>query len=205
MSGHWELCVDEGDVERNIWQGIVKHVKNEDRVEKPFDYIEADKKALRLGPDQKMLYDIIRYTGLRIQEALGLRACDIDNEQRLIIVADYEHRKLGEGIKNPSSRRKVPISSKLFELLPDIKYQDEQLVFARWLSATGNWNTPTFFNDRVNVRPHRMRGRVITSLRDAGINERVAGDLLGHAPSSNTNKYGTATIQALREAVEKIY
>lgn len=67
LSGHWELCVDEGVIEKNIWNGVLKYVKNEDRKEKEFAYIEVDKKAQALDPQQKMLYDIIRYTGLRIQ------------------------------------------------------------------------------------------------------------------------------------------
>ena len=205
LSGHWEVFVDEGNIEQNIWRGVLKHVKNEDRIEKPFDYIKIDKKALMLGPEQKMLYDIIRYTGLRIQEALGLRACDIDINERLIIVADHQFRKLADGIKNPSSRRKVPISTKLFALLTQINQRDEELVFERWLSEKGKWYTPSFFQERLGTGPHRMRGHVTTCLRDAGVNERVAGDLLGHTPTTNTNKYGTATIQALREAVEKIY
>ncbi len=123
----------------------------------------------------------------------------------MIIVTDHEHRQLKEGIKNTSSRRKIPISTKLATLLPETIEKGETLLFERWRSKAGRWNTPAFFQQRLGIGPHIMRIHLTTCLREAGINERVIGDLIGHAPTTNTNKYGTATMQALRDAIEKVY
>jgi integrase len=205
LSGHWQLHVDEEIIKQNIWKGILKHVKNDERKDKVFDYITTDKKSEMLDPEQKLLYAIIRYSGLRIQEALGLRSCDINLSEKVIEIADNQYRKLGEGIKNASSRRKIPISTKLLSHLSDFVMEGDGLVFGRWLSASGNFNTPSFFHERLGIRPHLMRGHVTTCLREFGINERVVGDLLGHTPNTVTNKYGTTTLLALRDAVEAIY
>jgi len=205
LSGHWQLHVDEEIIKQNIWLGVLKHVKSDEHKDKIFNYIEIDKKAELLDPEQKLLYTILRFTGLRIQEALGLRARDIDKNIKLIEVTDNQYRKLGEGIKNVSSRRKVPISTSLLSKLSGVEKEGDDLIFARWLSGSGKLTTPSFFRNRLGISPHIMRGHVTTCLREAGINERVVGDLLGHAPTTVTNKYGTTTLQTLRDAVEEIY
>jgi len=205
LSGHWQLHVDEEIIKQNIWTGVLKHVKNDERKEKVFDCIEIDKRAETLDPEQKLLYRIIRFTGLRIQEALGLQVHNIDTTQRLVEISDNEYRKVRDGIKNVSSRRTIPISTRLLPYLSGIESGSDDLIFGRWLSKAGNLTTPSFFRNRLGINPHIMRGHVTTCLREAGINERVVGDLLGHAPTTVTNKYGTTTLQALRDAVEAIY
>ena len=205
LSGHWQLHVDEEIINQNIWAGVLKHVKNDERKEKIFDHTETDRRAETLDPEQKLLYRIIRLTGLRIQEALGLRACDIDTTKMIIEISDNEYRKVRDGIKNVSSRRTIPISTRLLPHLSGIETGSDGLIFDRWLSGSGKLTTPSFFRNRLGISPHIMRGHVTTCLREAGINERVIGDLLGHAPTTVTNKYGTTTLQTLRQAVEAIY
>jgi hypothetical protein len=78
-------------------------------------------------------------------------------------------------------------------------------LLERWRSKVGRWNTPAFFQQRLGIGPHIMRIHLTTCLREADANERVIGDLTGHAPTTKTNKYGTATMQAPRDAIEKIY
>lgn len=41
---------------------------------------------------------------------------------------------------------------------------------------------------------------VATSLREAEINERVIGSILGHTPKTSTGIYGSVSIEAMRNA-----
>lgn len=205
LRSHWQLCIDEELTSSNVWDGVIRHLKEDERVDKVFQYLTADEKAKGLDREKLQLYWLLRLTGLRIQEALGLTAEDIDLESRLIRIADNEYRSVGDGIKNANSRRSVPICSKLVNWLEDLP--GEGMLFPWSRSPSGRLNTPSFLRNRLGIGPHTLRHHVTTCLREAGLNERVIGDLLGHAPSagSMTSRYGTTTLQILQEAVEKIY
>lgn len=153
-----------------------------------------------------MLYYLLRYTGMRIQEALGLTIEDIDSETDSIRITDNQYRRVGAGIKNPHSRRVIPIASALKPWLRK-ELPETGLLFPQYPSASGRLNTPSFLLSRLGIGPHTLRHHVTTCLREGGFNERVIGDLLGHAPSkgTQTSRYGTTIAQVLREAVEKIY
>ena len=205
LRSHWQLCIDEELISSNIWDGVIRHLKEDERVDKVFDYQIADEKSKKLSREKLQLYWLLRFTGLRIQEALGLMVDDIDLGSRLLTITDNEYRSVGDGIKNANSRRQVPISSSLVSWLEDLP--SEGMLFPWSRSPSGRLNTPSFLRNHLGIAPHTLRHHVTTCLRDAGLNERVIGDLLGHAPSagSMTSRYGTTTIQILREAVEKIY
>jgi integrase len=205
LRGHWQLCIDDSLITINVWDGIVRHLKDEEREESIFDHKATDASALDLEKEEQQLYFLLRYTGLRIQEALGLQAEEICHETRVIRIVDNDYRKVGEGIKTPNSRRSVPIAKALEPWLMGV--EETGLLFPWCLSKSRKLTTPRFLRSKLGIGPHTLRHHVATCLRDGGMNERVTGDLLGHTPSkaSTTSGYGTTTLQILREAVEKIY
>ena len=56
----------------------------------------------------------------------------------------------------------------------------------------------------IGVSPKACRDTVATTLRDADVNERVIGAILGHSPSSSTNLYGSVSMDAKLRALENI-
>lgn len=208
LRAHWQLLVDEEVLQVNIWNGISKHVREEEKTAKAFDPALVDPLAEALNPDQQRLYWVLRYTGLRIVEALGLKPEEIDLNNRVITITDNEHRSVRDGIKSPSSRRTIPISKALAARLEGWSIPaDAPLVFPFAKSSSGRLTTPRFLRSKLGIGPHTLRHHVVTALREAGFNERVSGALLGHSASGEaiTSQYGMVTMDALRDAVEKIY
>lgn len=208
LRSHWQIAIDEQLITSNVWDGVIRHVKTDERKEKVLNHAKADQLAADLQPEHQLLYWTLRFTGMRIQEALGLKVRDLDLNNRTITVADNEYRGLGGGIKNQASRRTIPINTTLMNHIESLGINNndpEALVFPFGLSKTGNLTTPRFFNSKLQITPHQLRHHITTSLREHGVNETVCGALLGHAPSGGiTSSYGTVTLQAMRDALEKL-
>ena len=200
LSGLWEVCVDEQWTGSNPWKGILKHVRDDTpkkRAEMP-EAICAG--VVALPPRNQALFWLIAYSGMRIQEALGLRGKDLDQKAGLIHIASHPKRGLGNGIKNTNSIRSIPIDDRLIPWVKLISTEDE-LVFPEFLSAAGNWNTPSFWQQRLKCSPHKVRHAIATQLREKNVNEQTIADLLGHSVQTVTGQYGQTTIKAIRQAL----
>lgn len=201
ISGIWEVCVDEQWTASNPWKGILRHVRDETPAgpkevpEGTWDIVMA------LHPRHQALFWLIAYSGMRIQEALGLRGKDLDQETGVIYVASHEKRGLGNGIKNENSIRTIPIEERLLPWINLVATTDE-LVFPEFLSASGKWNTPSFWQRRLKCSPHKLRHEVATQLREKNVNEQTISDLLGHSVKTVTGRYGQTTTEAMRRALE---
>lgn len=155
LRSHWQLCNDEELIATNIWDGVVKHLKEDERADKVFDYKNADTLTSGLDTSQQQLYYLLRYTGMRIQEALGLLANEKCLDSRVLTIKDNQYRRVGEGIKNVHSRRRIPISSTLASLMQDLPR--DGLLFPQYLSSPGRLNTPSFIRNRLKIGPHTLR------------------------------------------------
>ena len=203
LSGLWEVCVDEEWCETNPWKGVLRHVRDEAPAE-PKTVPEGVWDVVNtLGERQQALFWLIAFTGMRIQEALGLRGQDLDISSGVIHIASHKRRGLGNGIKNVNSIRTVPIDARLMPWAIQLK-TNEELVFPEYLSSTGNWNTPSFWQQRLKCSPHKLRHEVATQLREKDVNEQVISDLLGHSAQTVTCRYGQATLEAKEKALQKI-
>ena len=80
----------------------------------------------------------------------------------------------------------------------------EALVFPEFLSAAGNWNTPSFWQQRLKCSPHKLRHELATQLREKDVNEQRIADLLGHSVKTVTGKYGKTTQETLRKALTRL-
>ena len=128
LSGLWEVCVDEQWTGSNPWKGILKHVRD-DTPKKHEAMPEAIcEGVMALPPLNQALFWLIAYSGMRIQEALGLRGEDLDLKSGLIHIASHEKRGLGNGIKNTNSIRSIPIDERLSPWVKLISTK-EKLVF----------------------------------------------------------------------------
>lgn len=200
LSGLWEVCVDEQWTGSNPWKGILKHVRN-DTTQKSTAIPEGIwVKVTALTPRNQALFWLIAYSGMRIQEALGLRGRDLNLKDGVIHIASHKKRGLGNGIKNTNSIRSIPIDKRLLPWVELISTKDE-LVFPEFLSAAGNWNTPSFWQQRLKCSPHKVRHAVATQLREMNVNEQTISDLLGHSVQTVTGQYGQTTRKAIRRAI----
>lgn len=200
LSGIWEVCVDEQWTGSNPWKGILKHVRD-DVTNGPIEVPEHVWTVVpMLPPRHQALFWMIAYSGMRIQEALGLRGEDLDVKGGLIHIASHKRRGLGNGIKNENSIRTLPIDQRLMPWMKSVATSNE-LVFPEFLSPTGKWNTPSFWQKRLKCSPHKIRHEVATQLRESNVNEQTISDLLGHSVKTVTGRYGQTTTEAMSRAL----
>ena len=203
LSGLWQVCVDEQWCETNPWKGVLRHVRDEAPAEPKTVPEGVWDRLSELGQRQQALFWLIAFTGMRIQEALGLRGKDLDMTVGVIHIASHDLRGLGNGIKNVNSIRTVPIDERLRPWADQLK-TDEELIFPEYRSSRGNWNTPSFWQQRLKCSPHKLRHEVATQLREREVNEQVISDLLGHSIKTVTGRYGQTTLEAKAKALAKI-
>jgi len=203
LSGLWQVCVDEQWCETNPWKGVLRHVRDEAPSEPKTVPEGVWDRLSDLGERQQALFWLIAFSGMRIQEALGLRGKDLDTTVGVIQIASHDLRGLGNGIKNVNSIRTVPIDERLKPWADRLK-TDEELIFPEYRSSRGNWNTPSFWQQRLKCSPHKLRHEVATQLREKEVNEQVISDLLGHSIKTVTGRYGQTTLEAKAKALAKI-
>ena len=165
LSGLWQVCVDEQWCETNPWKGVLRHVRDEAPSEPKTVPEGVWDRLSDLGERQQALFWLIAFTGMRIQEALGLRGKDLDVTVGVIHIASHDLRGLGNGIKNVNSIRTVPIDERLRPWAMELK-TEEELVFPEYRSSRGNWNTPSFWQQRLKCSPHKLRHEVATQRRE---------------------------------------
>ena len=131
---------------------------------------------------------ICLYTGLRRGEVLALRFEDIDRQRRTITVSRaVEYVSNTPSLKAPKSKagnRTVPLLDPLAEVLPE---SGSGLVFPR---DDGGLLTKTQYRKRwkkycdtigFEITAHQLRHGYATILYEAGIPDKDAQELLGHA------------------------
>ena len=92
---------------------MLRHVRDEAPAEPKTVPEGVWDRISELGQRQQALFWLIAFTGMRIQEALGLRGKDLDMTIGVIHIASHELRGLGNGLKNVNSIRSVPIDENL--------------------------------------------------------------------------------------------
>ncbi len=113
-------------------------------IEKLTDYIEPDRQNMWLdyfekeNTDMSLLFETMLLTGIRPEEACGLKwsAMDLDNNELIInnaykdfIVYDNDMKPIGhtrhdDKLKTPESYRRIPLEPRLMEVL--LKHKQEQ-------------------------------------------------------------------------------
>lgn len=152
------------------------------------------------------------YTGCRRGEALALTHGDIDRDNRVIYVnKSVYHENNRPKIKTPKTAagtREIALLNVLMQVLP--KGDPDQLLFP---NDDGKLMTETQFQKKwseycnaagVSVTPHQLRHAYTTILFEAGIEDKDAQELLGHANISTTRDIYTHITKARRKKTASI-
>jgi len=166
--------------------------------------IEAIKKGINAPYGLFMVMAL--YTGLRRGELLRLQYGDIDREKNEIHVTKSVYHQNNQPIikepKTAAGTRTVILLEPLKEVLPEgaknkyifggdkpwTAHETQRHLYA-WQKATG-----------LNVTPHQCRHRFATILYEAGIDDRMAMDLLGHRNIATTREIYTHISNSKRES-----
>jgi site-specific recombinase XerD len=167
----------------------------------PRELSQAEMTALIDGCDRlrdKFLLNLLRSTGLRIGEALGLRHEDVDAGRRLVAVRP---RSNVNGARAKTWSREVPADAELFRLYSDYLHEeygalDCDYVFVNlWGEPVGE---PMSYAsvDRlvrrlrertgISFSAHMFRHSYATALLRRGVSPEVVQRLLGHSSVSVT-------------------
>ena len=164
------------------------------------------------------------FTGARLEELGQLKNSDV-KEENDILFFDMTTIEDGKTYKTQSSRRRVPIHSKLIEL-GFLKYIEEQkaqlgvsgdtaLLFpslksergkltAAWSKWWGRYARENGIMDKRKVF-HSFRHTVKDAFRDNGVSESISDAIQGHAPRHVGGMYGSGySLTILADAVAKL-
>lgn len=142
------------------------------------------------------------FTGMRISECLHLQVADVDLEGNVIYVVN------GKGSKD----RKIPINSKLKELLIDYKDNwrvESEFFFATRISGTLSVTsvarvlreTTEALGWKKKVTAHILRHSFASKLVKNNVHLVKISKLLGHSSLKTTSIYVHSNLEDLQDAV----
>lgn len=162
----------------------------------------------------RFLLSLLKDTGLRIGEALGLRHEDLDARRRLVAVRPRENTNRARA---KTWSREVPVDASLFRLYSDYLHEeygtlDCDYVFVNlWGPPAGapmNYASVDRLVRRLRERtsisfsPHLFRHSYATGLLRRGVAAEIVQHLLGHAHISTTiDTYSHLGIEDARNAL----
>jgi integrase len=203
VKGLFNVAKDEGWIETNPFDCVnLKYIKASPKAKEVRRLDEVDKSVCKLVEYQQCLYWLMRYTGTHVSEAAGLRFEDIDLAGGVIHIRANELRPLKNNYRTRDLPIIKPLQQKPKELLPK---QDTGHIFPglydEKYSRRGNGMHWQHF---IDISPKACRDAVATASRDADVNERVLGAILGHTPKSSTGVYGSVSMEAKQKALEAL-
>ncbi|PSB36543.1 tyrosine-type recombinase/integrase [Aphanothece minutissima] len=194
LSGLWSVMVDEGWVAENIWSGITKRMKTEVTPKQMIVIEPVDEAAeAKLVGDHKLLYLLLRYSGMRLAEAAGLRFEDI--RDGVIQVQAYGLRS----VKTGQSARQVPLHPKLLEL----NWDGTGIIMPRFHNArSSRWGGGVTWKRKIGISPKDLRDHAKQRMREAGIDISVSRAVMGHTALNVGEAYGAISMELKRRAIE---
>ena len=199
----FNVARDEGWIDNNPFDCInMSYIKTKATPKQVKLLDEADSKVDVLPDYQQLIYWLMRYTGTHVGEAAGLRFEDIDLKSGVIHIRSNQLRPL----KNEYRTRDLPIINTLKEKLTVLlrKQASGHIFPGLYDEKNARWGNKLRWERHLHITPKACRDAVATQLRDAEINERVLGSILGHTPRSSTGVYGSVSMEAKRNALDKL-
>ena len=191
ISMAWDDAITRSIVATNPWRAvpIPKHETEEKRPLTPEELTALEQAPLTL--QDRALVGILRYTGLRIGEAVALQAKDIDFTKGYINVTKTAVEGIIYPPKTKAGKRSVPMPKVLSEILTEYvrMYDADAYIF----SATGKspWTKGTIWRHFEEIKrvadmpddfsPHIFRHTYTQDLVVNGIPPLTAQVLLGHS------------------------
>ncbi len=177
------------------------------------DCVEFDGERDRF-PDKvvrdRLIFELLYGTGLRVSELVGLDVGDIDRAARWINVRGKGRRE-----------RQVPYGRKAGEVLERYLEQrcklkppagERALFLHRWGGKFRRLSSRAIglilkkyakaFNGDPSLHPHALRHAFATHLLSEGADLRAIQELLGHASLSTTQKYTQLSMQQLMQVYD---
>ncbi len=158
---------------------------------------------LEIAPRERLLLEIMITTGMREDEAALLDWEDIKVEEGIL------YFDLREAIvKNKSSMRKVPVPKSL--MLPPrgtgrlFDYRKDKDGKSSNHASRELMKVVRKITDDKRVVAHSLRHTFKTLARDAGISEELHKFITGHSTGDVSGKYGTVSLPARLDALNKI-
>jgi integrase len=183
-------------------------------------YTQNDRPQAGAGEAAKWLPLLAAFTGARLEE-LGQLTLDDIREDQGICFLDMSTLDEGKRRKTESSKRRVPIHSKIIEFgfldyVEEIKKSGRKRLFP-YLASSGEKRTASWSKwwgryarkyggfDKLKVF-HSFRHTFKDGLREGGVQEEVSDALTGHAPTTEGRKYGGNgyPLKRLKEGIEKL-
>jgi len=201
----YEVAVAEDWLPKNPFDCInLRFIKGTSKKKEVVRLGEVDQKVRdgSIPSYQQTLYWLMRFTGCHVSEAAGIQYKDIDLTNNVLIIKSNELRPL----KNQYRERELPIIEELKEHLVDLpKGSDAGQVFpGLYDERYQRWGNGMSWHRKIGVSPKACRDAVATTLRDAEVNERVLGSILGHTPKNSTGLYGSVSMKAKKKALENL-
>ncbi len=183
-------------------------------------YTQDERPDAAGGEAAKWIPLIAAFTGARLEEIGQLLVDDIKNEQGVLFFDLKVAVEGGQRRKTESSKRRIPIHSRLIEcglleyakemkkqgrkrLFPDLPYYKGKCTISwskwwgRYARMHGNFGREKVF--------HSFRHAFKDGLREGGVQEEISDALTGHATHSEGRKYGGEyPLQRLHEGIEKL-
>lgn len=203
-----KYAVDNSDLETNPVRDLTvpKGLKKETRKMPSDDDIKRVKDSV--GCTFGLFAYFVLYTGCRRGEALALTWDDIDMEKRTVSVTKSVYQKSNTPMlkepKTEAGKRPIPLLDRLYAVL----VPSTGLLFPD--PKTGGLMKETHFQrlweayaeeSGVTCTPHQLRHAFATMLFEAGVQEKDAQDILGHAQISTTHDIYTHIREQQRERV----
>jgi len=198
LRGLFAVAVGEDWIDSNPFDQSTLHIRSKAQVKQVVSLTTADANVGKLSEREQVLYWVMRYTGLHISEAAGIRPEDI-RDDCLHIVPWYRRP-----LKNEYRSRVLPIPAKLKEKLFTITGlpTDREIGWFIWSEARGLYETPAgSWGRKLGISPKALRDNVATVLRSHDVNERTIGAILGHTPRNSTGVYGSVSLEAKAAAL----
>jgi len=141
------------------------------------------------NPRDKVIFNILFFSGLRRSELINLRVKDINFQRGFI-------RVIGKGNKE----REVPILKSTLQdiqdyieeegitsfLFPSRRFKDKPMTTRNLNLIVSHWIDKAGFK---GISPHRYRSHLATMLYKKGVDIKVIQDILGHESINTTNIY----------------
>lgn len=162
----------------------------------------------------RLLFSVLRESGMRIGEVLGLRHEDLNARRREVSVRARDN---ANGARAKTLNRTIPVPGELFVLYSDYLHEeygvlDSDYVFVNlWSGVLGEPLTYSSVYGQVrrlraatgvSFGPHSLRHTYATTLLRKGARVEVVSKLLGHASVATTvDTYGHLSPEDTRRAL----
>lgn len=208
LQNFFDFCKEEGAIEKNPCSRVEKpkYVKNPRKALKPMQQ-EVLRNAC-VTPRQKILYEILLSSGLRVNEACNVKLEDIDFSQRTIFV------RCGKGGKS----RTVKFSTKCkleIELYLKSRKGDSEYLFSSTRKPYGKIGTRAMQQEMNKIKSrtditeqvccHKLRTTLAVNSISRSVSITSIQKLLGHENVNTTLRYAQTSNEVAFNDYNKVY